>query len=130
MQNKITRLNPTTVPHPVGKYSHVTTIPKEASLFTFSGQIGINSAGVIPSDFNEQVSLTFDNIKALLVSQGLTAHNVIKVNIWSVETIDWNHFDQVWERVFGKEYPSMTVAYISALGLPEIAIEIEIWAAK
>ncbi|WP_158963050.1 RidA family protein [Myroides fluvii] len=130
MQNKIVRMNPTTVPHPVGKYAHVTVIPKEASLYTFSGQIGINAEGVIPADFNEQVNLTFDNIQGLLASQGLTAEDVIKVNIWSIKEIDWDHFDRVWEGVFGTHYPSMTVAYISALGLPEIAIEIEIWAAR
>lgn len=130
MQNKIVRTNPTTVPHPVGKYSHVTVIPKGASLYTFSGQIGINSVGVIPADFNEQVNLTFDNIQGLLSSQGLTADDVIKVNIWSTKEIDWNHFDCVWESVFGTHYPSMTVAYIAALGLPEISLEIEIWAAK
>ncbi len=31
---------------------------------------------------------------------------------------------------FGKPFPSMTVAYINALGLEEIKLEIEIWAAK
>lgn len=130
MQNKIVRINPATVPHPVGKYAHVTVIPKEASLFTFSGQIGINAEGVIPSNFNEQVKLTFDNIQALLASQDLTAEEVIKVNIWATQTIDWEYFDHIWISVFGEHYPSMTIAYISALGLPEIAIEIEIWAAK
>ena len=130
MQNKIVRMNPTNVPHPVGKYSHVTILPKEASLYTFSGQIGIDAAGVIPADFNEQVNLTFDNIQNLLTSQGLKAEDVVKVNIWSVREIDWDHFDRVWESFFGEHYPSMTIAYISALGLPEIAIEIEIWAAR
>ncbi|MRQ97772.1 RidA family protein, partial [Bacillus anthracis] len=28
------------------------------------------------------------------------------------------------------QYPAMTIGYISELGLPEIKIEIEIWAAK
>jgi enamine deaminase RidA (YjgF/YER057c/UK114 family) len=54
---------------------------------------------------------------------------VIKVNIWSVDEIDWNHFDKVWNDFFIVN-PSMTIAYISALGLPEIKIEIEILAAK
>ncbi len=32
--------------------------------------------------------------------------------------------------MFGHTYPSMTIAYVSALGLPDIKIEIELWAAK
>lgn len=130
MQNKITRLNPITVPPPVGNYSHVTILPKEASLYTFSGQIGIRADGSIPSDFNEQVNHTFSNIQALLTSQALTAAEVIKVNIWATKEIDWLHFNSIWQDFFGVDYPSMTVAYIAALGLPEIDIEIEIWAAK
>lgn len=129
-QNTITRLNPTTVPHPVGNYSHVTILPKEATLYTFSGQIGVQADGTIPSDFKEQVNHTFSNIQALLTSQALTAAEVIKVNIWATKEIDWLHFNSIWEDFFGEAYPSMTVAYISALGLPEIDIEIEIWAAK
>lgn len=128
--NKITRLNPENIPAPVGNYSHVTIIPKNSDLYTFSGQIGIDSTGTIPEDLNEQVALTFKNIQQLLDSQDLIPDNVIKVNIWATEEIDWEFFDKEWETLFGQKYPSMTIAYIKALGLPELKIEIEIWAAK
>lgn len=128
--DKIIRLNPDNVPAPVGNYSHVTIIPKNASLYTFSGQIGIDINGIVPDNFNEQVILTFKNIQQLLSSQDLGADNVIKVNIWATEEIDWDFFDNEWENIFGKKYPSMTIAYITALGLPELKIEIEIWASK
>lgn len=32
--------------------------------------------------------------------------------------------------MFGDSYPSMTIAYVSALGLPDIKIEMDLWAAK
>lgn len=128
--NKITRLNPENIPAPVGNYSHVTIIPKNSDLYTFSGQIGIDSTGTIPEDLNEQVALTFKNIQQLLDSQDLIPDNVIKVNIWATEEIDWVFFDKEWETLFGKKSPSMTIAYIKALGLPDLKIEIEIWAAK
>ncbi|RIJ46278.1 RidA family protein [Maribellus luteus] len=128
--NKITRLNPENIPAPVGNYSHVTIIPKNSDLYTFSGQIGIDNTGNIPENLSEQVVLTFKNIQQLLHSQNLSADNVIKVNIWATEEIDWEFFDAEWETLFGQKYPSMTIAYIKALGLPELKIEIEIWAAK
>lgn len=128
--NKITRLNPENIPAPVGNYSHVTIIPKNSDLYTFSGQIGIDSTGTIPEDLNEQVALTFKNIQQLLDSQDLIPDKVIKVNIWATEEIDWEFFDKEWETLFGSKYPAMTIAYIKALGLPELKIEIEIWAAK
>lgn len=126
---KITRKNPTTMPRPVGEYSHVTVIPKNSTLYTFSGQIGHDIEGNIPDNHPLQIENTFKNIERALRSEGLTAENVIKVNIWSVDPIDWEHFDSVWHQFFSTN-PSMTIAYISALGLPEIKVEIEILAAK
>lgn len=132
MQNiqKVVRITPTTLARPVGNYSHITIVPKKASLFSFSGQIGTDSNGSIPVSFNEQVENTFKNIMQLLSSQNLSEEDVIKVNIWATKEIDWEYFDKVWNTVFKSANPSMTIAYITALGLPEIDIEIEIWAAK
>lgn len=127
---KVVRITPTTLSRPVGNYSHITIVPKNATIYTFSGQIGTDSNGVIPIDFNQQVDNTFINIAALLESQNLTEVDIIKVNIWSTKEIDWDYFDSVWREFFKSVNPSMTVAYISALGLPEIDLEIEIWAAK
>ncbi|MGY3765380.1 RidA family protein [Vagococcus vulneris] len=126
---KIIRKNPSTVPAPVGEYSHVTVVPKNSTLYTFSGQIGIDFEGNIPKNHKQQIENTFKNIKRVLASENLNESHVVKVNIWSVDEIDWMHFDKVWNNFFDVN-PSMTVAYISALGLPEIKIEIEILAAK
>ena len=124
------RLNPENFPAPVGKYSHVTIVPRNSDLYTFSGQIGVDIDGDIPKSLNEQVHNTFNNIKHILKSQNLASDDVIKVNIWATEKIDWDFLDTEWESLFGETYPSMTIAYIKALGLPELKIEIEVWAAK
>ncbi|WP_217699655.1 RidA family protein [Sphingobacterium nematocida] len=126
----VNRLNPSTVSAPVGNYSHVTFIPKDANLYAFSGQIGTDSNGQIPDNFNKQVFNTLENIKLLLASQNLNSKDVIKVNIWATKEIDWDYFDRLWNLLFFDGNPSMTIAYVYALGLPEIHVEIEIWAAK
>jgi len=126
----VTRLNPLKYPKPVGNYSHVTRIAKNAEWYSFSGQIGIDINENIPEDFNEQVKNTLNNISNLLKSQNLSPENVVKVNIWATEEIDWDYFDDLWNRLFNVPSPSMTIAYITALGLPELKIEIDIWAAK
>ena len=123
-------LNPENFPAPVGKYSHVTIVPKNSDLYTFSGQIGVDIDGNIPLSLNEQVRNTFKNIERILKSQNLDSDDVIKVNIWATEKIDWDFLYVEWESLFGETYPSMTIAYLKALGLPELKIEIEVWAAK
>lgn len=113
----------------VGNYTHITKIKPNATFYTFSGQIGADLDGNIPDEFNQQVKNTFVNISNLLKSVDLEPDNVIKVNIWSKEEIDWDYFDKIYVNFFGEIYPSMTIAYVNALGLEEIKIEIEIWAA-
>jgi enamine deaminase RidA (YjgF/YER057c/UK114 family) len=127
---KIIRNNPVGIPEPVGKYTHITKIPRNAELYVTSGQIGIDKNGLIPDDMNEQIGNTFENIQKVLQSDNLSPDNIIKVNIWATENIDWQYFDSKWEKLFGPNYPAMTIGYIVKLGLPEIKIEIEIWAAK
>ncbi|WP_010496759.1 RidA family protein [Paenibacillus elgii] len=127
---KIVRKNPAGMPHPVGNYTHITKVPRNAELYVTSGQIGVDRNGSIPEPMNEQIKNTFDNIKTVLHSEELTSENIIKVNIWATQKIDWDYLDAEWEALFGNNYPAMTIGYISELGLPEIKIEIEVWAAK
>lgn len=125
---KITRTTPTTLNAPVGNYAHITKIPAGLDWYTFSGQVGVKEDGTFDADFNAQVKQTFANIKDILDHESIDVDNVTKVNIWAVETIDWDFFYACWESFFKGDYPSMTIAYVSALGIPEIKLEIEIWA--
>ncbi|WP_431090020.1 RidA family protein [Paenibacillus sp. 8b26] len=127
---KITRKNPAGMPKPVGNYTHITKIPRNSELYVTSGQIGVDQNGQFPESFNLQISNTFNNIKSVLDAEQLTADNIIKVNVWATEQIDWDYMYSQWEKLFGNDYPAMTIGYLTALGLPEIKIEIEIWAAK
>lgn len=123
------RSNPANIAQPVGRYSHVTKISRNAEMVVFSGQIGIDANQVIPTDLNQQVTHTMSNIVDILSSQNLTPDHVVKINIWATEEIDWDHFYAIWNQVFGPTPPSMTVAYVKGLGLPELKIELDVWAA-
>ncbi|MEC0207828.1 RidA family protein [Paenibacillus ehimensis] len=129
-QKKIIRKNPAGMPDPVGNYTHITKIPRNAELYVTSGQIGVDRNGNLPDDMNEQIKNTFDNIKTILHAEELTAENIIKINIWATQKIEWDYLYAKWDELFGGHYPAMTIGYISELGLPEIKIEIELWAAK
>lgn len=118
------------MPEPVGNYTHITKIPRNAELYVTSGQIGVDQNGKLPESLEMQITNTFHNIRTVLNAEQLGAHNIIKVNIWATEKIDWDFMYTEWSQLFGDEYPAMTIGYITELGWPEIKIEIEIWAAK
>lgn len=130
MTESIIRSNPSSMPKPVGNYTHITKIPRGAELFVTSGQIGTDLEGNLPSDFNQQAQNTFANIRSVLQSEDLNSSHIIKVNVWATEKIDWDFLYAEWDKLFGTDYPAMTIGYLSELGLPEIKIEIELWAAR
>lgn len=127
---KIKRINPEQYPLPVGNYSHVSVIENPKKIYSFSGQIGVNADGELVDDLNHQVRNTLINIANLLKSQDLEPSDVLKVQIFAVEEIDWDYFYLKWEELFGIVYPSMTIVYVKALGLDEIKIELDLWATK
>lgn len=95
--NVVSRLNSSKISKAVGNYTHITKIEPNATFYTFSGQVGADLDGNFPVEFNEQVNNTFLNISNLLKSIDLTPNNVIRVNIWTTEEIDWDYFDKVYD---------------------------------
>ena len=100
---KITRRNPENMPGPVGNYTHITKIPRNAEWYVASGQVGMDEAGSFPDSMNRQISNTFKNIKALLAAEALEAGHIVKVNIWATEKIDWEWMNAEWRGLFVDE---------------------------
>lgn len=129
-QSQVQRYNPSVIAPPIGPYTHVTKVPKGAELLVLSGQVGTDMEGGLPDDMKEQVENTLANIQRLLAAEALSADHIVKINIWAAQQVDWVHFHQVWEKFHGGKAPAMTMAYVPALAMPSIQVEIEVWAAK
>lgn len=127
---KVKRYNPMNIASPIGPYTHLTSVPNDAGLLVFSGQVGTDLHGNLPTEMNEQLKNTLENIKRLLETESISVDHIIKINIWATEEMDWEYFKQVWEDFHGGRPPAMTMAYVPALAVPTLKIEIEVWAAK
>ncbi|MCM3340580.1 GNAT family N-acetyltransferase [Paenibacillus sp. MER TA 81-3] len=127
---KVQRKNPKTVAPPIGSYTHLTTVPKGADLLVLSGQVGTDMNGDLPSDMNEQINNTLQNILRIFNAESVSADDIIKINIWATEEVDWDYFNEVWEKFHGGIAPSMTMSYIPSLAVPSLKVEIEAWAAR
>ncbi|MFG1734586.1 GNAT family N-acetyltransferase [Paenibacillus sp. 843] len=129
-RSPIQRYNPPVIAPPIGPYTHVTQVPRGAGLVVFSGQVGTDREGNLPEDMKQQVENTLANIERLLAAEAMSADHIVKINIWAAQEVDWDHFHQVWEKFHGGKAPAMTMAYVPALAMPSIQVEIEVWAAK
>lgn len=127
MSTSVTRTNPTTLPAPLGAYSHVA---RAGDVVTIAGQVGMTAGGEVPEDFAEQVRLTFDNLRAALESEGLGLGSVMKFTTYLVSADDIPLFYAAREALFptlypAGDYPANTLLVIQRLVRPELRVEIE-----
>lgn len=127
---KVIRKNPQGIAMPIGDYSHLTIVPKGAELITLSGQVGVDREGNIPDSIEEQFQISLENIVSLLRSENLDTNGIIKINIWLTEKVDKDVFVDIYKQFHKGSPPSMTLAYVMALGTPQLKVEVEVLAAR
>jgi enamine deaminase RidA (YjgF/YER057c/UK114 family) len=127
---KVTRKNPAVVAPPIGAYTHLTVVPRGAELLVLSGQVGTDAEGNLPSDVEGQLRNALHNVLRILNSEGVTAEDVIKINIWLTEPIKREAFVEIWSQFHGGNPPATTMGYVTALAQPALKVEVEAWAAR
>jgi 2-iminobutanoate/2-iminopropanoate deaminase len=91
---------------PLGPYSQAIVCDNRVYL---AGQGGIRpKTGEIPTDFNEQATLTMENIKALITEAGGTMADIVKVVVYLKSMDYFNAFNEVYKTYFDGVYPVRT----------------------
>jgi 2-iminobutanoate/2-iminopropanoate deaminase len=125
------RVNPPSVAPPVGRYSHVTTVPAGSALVFVSGQVGVyNDGRPVDPDATGQARQALANLRAILADLGLTPGHVAKLNSLIVGAGNVAGFRVALGEAFGQWYPdgalpSHTLAVVAGLAGPELLVEIE-----
>ena len=99
-------------------------------LVFISGQVGDDAeSGVIPSEFEQQASNAFNNLKLRLNEAGLSENNVAKVTIFMTDLTHFSQMNEFFAECFGSHKPARTTLGVAALpqfpGDPTVLIEIE-----
>jgi 2-iminobutanoate/2-iminopropanoate deaminase len=95
-----------------------------------SGQASIDQDGQIigSGDFDAQAAQTFANIERVLDAAGSSMDQIVKVTIYLTDMSNFPKILELRERHFSPPYPADTIVEVSALGLPELMIEVEVTA--
>jgi 2-iminobutanoate/2-iminopropanoate deaminase len=112
----------------IGPYSHAI----DAGEFVYlSGQTPIDpsSGKLVEGDITLQTEQCFSNLLAVLSAGGLSAEDVIKVNVYLVDMADFAAMNAVYARQFMPPYPARTTVAVAALPLGA-SVEIEMIARK
>jgi 2-iminobutanoate/2-iminopropanoate deaminase len=110
-------------PIPVGAYSQAI----KAGPFLFcTGQIPINPLNnkIVEETISAQTKQVFNNIEAILSEEGLTLENVVKVEVYLKDLLDFKIMNEIYEKRFSFAIKPARVT-IQAAKLPlDVLIEI------
>jgi enamine deaminase RidA (YjgF/YER057c/UK114 family) len=123
------RLDPPTLPHPVG-FSHGVLAAPGRVLF-LGGQVGWDRAGRFPQpgDLVAQFELALHNLLVVLKEAGGGPEHLVQLRIYVRSAKAWREHAKpigaVWRHHVGRWYPAMALLEVSGLYEPESLVEIE-----
>jgi enamine deaminase RidA (YjgF/YER057c/UK114 family) len=125
----VRRHNPPTVHPPLGKYHHATVHPLGNGLkrLVMAGQVGIKPDGQLAGDLGAQIEQAYDNLLAVLASEGMSAENLVKITYFTTEKTPeaLKLSREIRGRKLGDANPSSTYLVIAGLAGPDLKVEIE-----
>lgn len=119
-----TIIKPAKAAPPVGPYSHAVRM---GELLFCSGQIPLDPAtsNLVSGDIKAQTERVLENVKAILVDQGLSFSNVVKATVFLTNMADFAAMNEVYGKYFLSNYPARSTIQVAAL--PKGAsVEIEV----
>jgi enamine deaminase RidA (YjgF/YER057c/UK114 family) len=116
--------NPGTV-HKPGRYHHAALISGEGMRLVLSGQVGTAPDGTVQDTAEKQIGQALANIGALLAAHGMTAANVVKVNVFITDISLLESLRAQRTAFFGDHIPASTLLVVAGLADPRFKVEIE-----
>jgi 2-iminobutanoate/2-iminopropanoate deaminase len=129
---RVTAMNPETVASPGGNYSHAVRIDTGDGVLLFvSGQVAFDASGTLvgEGDMARQTEQVFENLKAVLVANGGTFEQVVKLSTFMTDISQLQAMREVRARYLPDPPPASTTVEVSGLFRPEALIEVEAVAA-
>ncbi len=122
--------NPKDMSAPLAAYTHGVEVQPTERMIFFSGQVGIDKSGNLPSDFESQFRNVFDNIRAILLDADMDFENLIKLTTYMVGRDNLDEMRKLRLDLMEGHKPAHTLLVISGLASPDFFLEVEGFAAQ
>lgn len=114
---------------PIGPYS---PILRFGDLVVTSGQLGLEdkpdgSRGLVEGGTAAQLAQALANVEAVLATEGVTKHKVVKATLFLTDMADFAAANEVWVAFFDQHRPTRSAIGVAALPMGATA-EVEVWA--
>ena len=109
-------------PGAIGPYSQGISL---ATMVYTSGQLGMNTEGVLPATVEEQTKQSLENVKAVLEAAGSSMDKVVKTTVFLKDMNDFAAMNGVYAQFFAKPYPARSAVQVAKLP-KDAMVEIEV----
>ncbi len=92
-------------PNPVGPYNQA-MVAGNTMYVAGQGPIDPKTGKVVIGTIEEQATLTFENIKAILEAGGFSLRDVVKVTAYLTDLGDFAKYNEIYKRYFTEPYPA------------------------
>lgn len=115
-------------PKAIGPYSHAVQV---GDLYFLSGQTpAVPATGKLAEGgIKEQTVQVFENIKAVLESQGMDMTNIVKTTVFLDDMSLFKEMNEVYATYFGGDYPARSAFAVKGLPMGAL-VEIQCVATK
>ncbi len=109
-------------PHPVGPYSQAIVA---GNTIYVAGQGGMDpsSSKILNATFEEEVTRTFENIKAILAAAGATMNDVVKVTVYLADLNNFGRMNEIYKKYFSADPPARATVGASLLFGTQIEVD-------
>ncbi|MCY4151917.1 MAG: RidA family protein [Aestuariivita sp.] len=125
-------LRPMDIPKPFARYSHGIELSSEGRIVRVSGQLGITTTNVVPSDAFQQAQICFGNIKAVLSEANMVPQNVFHLTGYVTDRKHMAGYmrarDDFLRAASEDSLPTSTLLVVFGFTRPEFLVEVEAWA--
>ena len=120
---KLKAIHTKNAPSAIGVYSQAV---KAGGFMYVSGQIPLapESMEIVSEDFNVQVKQVLENLKAIIVDSGSKLSDVVKLNVYLKDLVDFQSVNDAMSTVFDEPYPARAAVEVSRLP-KDVLVEID-----
>lgn len=118
------------------RYAHGTLVQAKSDILFLGGQVGLDDRGDMPSSYEAQLKLIFENTRLVLEKADMQPSDIVEMTYYVVVgdgRMDQDYWGKIFEirnDVLGEIEATGALIYVPALYRPEALIEISSVAAK
>lgn len=117
-------------PQPFSNYSQAVEVSAGGRIVHLAGQVGVTVEGNIPEDEATQHELAWRNVLSILMSQGMTAGNLVDCHVFITNPQSIGLYREIRDRMLEGAKPAATLIIVAGLADPRLKIEVAAVAAS